>query len=393
MKDVAELIANLNPDQRAAFMQRLRSGKKSASTAGEHKEAALITVEEPVPYTHEVEAEHNYYCNMEKPGNFNSFVLRKKELLQPAKDHLQIKVKAAALNFRDLMIAMNMYHATPGVPSVMGSDYSGVVTAVGDHVKEFKVGDEVFCLSAGSLYNDSSLDENSHFAAYTNIKPNQVTRKPTNISWEEAACIPTAFLTSYFALNHTAKLKNGEKVLIHTASGGVGLSAIQIARWLGARIFVTAGTDLKREYLRSIGFEHPMDSRTMDFAKEIMQRTQYEGVDVILNTLAGEAAVEGLKILKNFGRFLQIDKKDIAQNQYIPLGEFKKGLSYSSIDLGLFYLHPELMKKQLDEISQHYENGNFKPLEYVKYSIDDVGKALSHLSRAQHIGKIVLKYY
>lgn len=391
MKDVAQLIANLNPDQRTAFMQKLKSGKKPVFTT-EDAGLDLPVVEEEAIETYIPREGDNYCYGMEKEGNFNGFVLRRRELLPPAKDHVQIKVKAASLNFRDLMIAMNMYHATPGVPSIMGSDYSGIVTAVGDNVKEFRAGDEVFCLSAGSLNNDSTLDENSHFAAYINIKPNQVTHKPANITWEEAACIPTAFLTSYFALNYIAKLKIGEKVLIHTASGGVGLSAIQIARWLGAKIFVTAGTDLKREYLQSIGFEQPMNSRTIDFGQQIMERTNGEGVDVILNTLAGEPGVEGLKILKNFGRFLQIDKKDIARNESLPLKEFRKGLSYSSIDLGLFYLHPELMKKQLDEISQHYENGNFKPLEYIEYPIQNLAKALSHLSRSQHIGKIVLRY-
>jgi NADPH:quinone reductase-like Zn-dependent oxidoreductase len=391
MKDVAQLIANLNPDQRAVFLQKLRSGKRMPAPDGETPADVPLANEgrdeEAAPAEND-----NFYYAMSKESSFNSFVLRKKELTAPAPGHLQIKVKAASLNFRDLMIAMNMYHATPGVPSVMGSDYSGIVTAVGRDVKEFNIGDEVFCLSAGSLHNDGTLDEDSHFAAYTNIKPNQVTRKPANISWEEAACIPTAFLTSYFALNYIAKLKIGEQVLIHTASGGVGLSAIQIARWLGARIFVTAGTDLKREYLRSLGFENPMSSRTADFGKEILERTQGEGVDVILNTLAGDLGLEGLKILKNFGRFLQIDKKDIAQHNCVPLTEFRKGLSYSAIDLGLFYLHPELMKKQLDEISQHYENGNFKPLNYMEYPIQHLAKALSHLSRAQHIGKIVLKY-
>lgn len=391
MKDVAQLIANLNPDQRTAFMQKLRSSKKERSPVDAEADVLVADIEE-LTAGQEPELSGNYYFSMEKPGNFNSFVQRGKPLLPPAPDHLQIKVKAASLNFRDLMIAMNMYEATPGVLSIMGSDYSGVVTAVGENVKEFSIGDEVFCLSAGSLDSDSSLEGNSHFAAYTNIKPNQVTRKPGNISWEEAACIPTAFLTSYFSLLHIARLRAGESVLIHTASGGVGLSAIQIARWLGARIFVTAGTPLKRAYLEQQGFEKPMNSRALDFAGEVLERTRGEGVDVILNTLAGDATVAGLKILKNFGRFLQIDKKDIAKNLSLPLGEFNKGLSFSSVDLGHFYLHPELMKTQLDEISRHYAESHFKPLAYVEYPVEELGKALSHLSRAQHIGKIVLRY-
>ena len=391
MKDVSRLIANLSPDQRAEFMRKLKLANKSKSSSGveipEPEETPVVVEEKYIPQPGD-----NYYCHMEKPGNFNSIVLRKKGILPPAPDHVQIKVKAASLNFRDLMIAMNMYMDTPGVPTVMGSDFSGVITAVGENVQEYKVGDEVFCLSAGSLFNNGSMDENSHFAAYTNITTNQLTFKPSNITWAEAACIPTVFLTSYFALYHKAKIKNGDKVLIHTASGGVGLSAIQIARWLGAKIFVTAGTEAKRAYLRSIGFPKPMDSRSLSFAREIMDRTHGEGIDIILNTLAGQAAMEGLKILKNFGHFLQIDKNDIAQNKKLELGEFKKGLTFSAIDLGLFYLHPDLMRKQLAEISRHFENRNFTPLKYTSYRIEELGMALSHLSRSQHIGKLVLEY-
>lgn len=380
MKDISEFIANLSPEKRAAFLQKLKS-KNSTAIGGEKK------AEKYIPAIID-----NYYCSFEKAGNFNSLVLKKKELLSPAKDHIQIKIKAASLNFRDLMMAMNMYPPTPGLPSVMGSDYSGVVTAVGEDVTEFKTGDEVFCLAAGSLLSDNSLDENSHFAAYINVKAIQIAYKPSNISWEEAASIPTVFLTSYFSLHHVANLKKKEKVLIHTATGGVGLAAIQVARWLGAEIFVTAGTDEKRKYLQSMGFAEPMNSRTTLFADEILKRTNGEGVDVILNTLAGEAANKGIKILKNFGRFLQIDKKDIAQNKSMELADFNKGLTYSAIDLGLFYSRQDDIKKLLDEISNHFEKGHFTPIQCNKYKITDLGQAFTHLSRAQHIGKIVLVY-
>lgn len=380
MKDISAFIANLNPEKRAEFLQKLKS-KNPGTVSGGKEENKYI----PAP-------NDNYYCSIEKSGNFNSLVLKKKEILPPTKDQVQIKVKAASLNFRDLMMAMNMYPATPGLPSVMGSDYAGVVTAVSEEVTEFKVGDEVFCLAAGSLLNDDSLDENSHFAAYITIKSAQAAHKPSNISWEEAASLPTVFLTGYYALHHAANLKKGEKVLIHTATGGVGLAAIQVAKWLEAEIFVTAGTDEKRKYLQDIGFAEPMNSRTTAFAEEVLKRTNGAGVDVILNTLAGEAADKGMKILNNFGRFLQIDKKDIAQNKCFPLGDFNKGLTYTAIDLGLFYSRQDEIKKLLDEISTHLEKGHFKPIQYSKYKIADLGQAFTYLSRAQHIGKIVVVY-
>ncbi len=380
MKDVSAFIANLSPEKRGEFLQKLRS-KNSASNMGEKKAEKYIPA-----------ANDNYYCIIEKAGSFSSIVLKRKDLSAPGKDQVQIKVKAASLNFRDLMIAMNMYPPTPGIPSIMGSDYSGVVIAVGKNVTEFKTGDEVFCLAAGSLLNDDLWDENSHFAAYINIKAIQIAPKPANISWEEAASIPTVFLTSYFALHYVANLKMNETVLIHTATGGVGLAAIQVARWLGSKILVTAGTEEKRNYMQSMGFDAPMSSRTLSFADEILERTDGKGVDVILNTLAGEAANKGIKILKTFGRFLQIDKKDIAQNKSIELGDFNKGLSYSAIDLALLYYRQDLLKKLLNEISQRMERGDFKPIPYNKYPIADLGQALTYFSRAQHIGKIVLVY-
>ena len=382
MKDLSQIIANLTPEKRDALLQKLRSSQGGNTTILTKKEVVEEAIEEG----------DNFYMAISSPGNLQSIKQIKQAILPPRFDQVQIKVKAASLNFRDLMMALNMYPATPGVASVMGSDFSGIITAVGEEITEYKIGDEVICLSAGSLTHEESLDPDSHFAAYTNIKSNQVTKKPKNISWEEAACLPTVFLTSYYSLMNIANLKKGERVLIHTASGGVGQSAIQIAKWMKAEIFVTAGTDLKRDFLKSIDFEAPMDSRSLVFEKQIMERTNNEGIDVILNTIAGEAGDAGLRILRDFGRFVQIDKKDIANNNTIQLGEFNKGLSYCAFDLGLFYLNPELMKQLFDKVSNHFRDENFKPITYNSYNIKDLGAAFIEFSRAQHIGKIVLTY-
>lgn len=390
MKDVSKLIANLSPEQRVELLQKLKSSKTQlvAEDVLVHDEASLLSDEpETAP-----KAGDNFFFSMERPGKLNSFSMVRKEILPPPPGHLQIRVKAASLNFRDVMIGMGMYSPAPGVPTVMGSDYAGVVSAVGEGMRDFKVGAEVFTLAAGSRVGEEGLDENSHFAAYLNVKPTQAALKPSNLSWEEAACIPTAFITSYYGLHYLARLKRGEKVLIHTASGGVGLSAIQVAKWLGAEIFVTAGTEAKREHLASIGLKKPIDSRGGNFAEEILERTGGEGVDVILNTLAGDAVEEGLRILKNFGRFLQMDKKEIAANRSLPLGHFKKGLSFSAIDLGLFYLFPEMTKQLMNEITQLFESGKFSPPIYTKFHVSELGQALTYLARSQHIGKVVLDY-
>ena len=167
---------------------------------------------------------------------------------------------------------------------------------------------------------------------------------PPGLSFQAGSALPTVFLTCYYALHRVARLARGERVLIHTATGGVGLAAIEIARWLGAEVYATAGSEPKREFLASLGIPSPMDSRSTAFGDRVMALTGGEGVDVVLNTLAGEQAVTGIRVLRTFGRFLQLDKQDIAQNASLELAPFAAGLTYTGIDLSLFLLRPDRLK-------------------------------------------------
>jgi NADPH:quinone reductase-like Zn-dependent oxidoreductase len=368
MKDVSKLIANLSPEKRAALLKKLKpqSGKSEGSVDAKKEESTYVPKEG-----------ENYYCHVEKPGNFNSIVLKPIEMVPPKEDQIQIKVKAVSLNFRDILIGLNMYYDPPGVTTTMGTDYSGIVTEVGANIKNFKSGDEVFFFST------------ENFKAYQNAEKYNVIKKPKNISWEEAAAIPTAYMTSYYSLKYVADVKPGKRVLIHTATGSVGLSAIEVAKWLGAEIFVTAGTEKKREYLKSIGFDAPMDSRSLDFADEIMERTNGEGIDVVLNTIAGEATKKGLELLRQYGHFLQIDLKDIAKNESIPLGAFTRNLSFTALNMGW---HPEKSTEYMNEVSDLHAQGIFKPLICNNFKITELGRALAFLSKSEHIGKVVLTY-
>ena len=199
-------------------------------------------------------------------------------------------------------------------------------------------------------------------------------------------------MTSYYALYHVARLARGERVLIHSATGGVGLAAIEIARWIGAEIFATAGSESKRELLRTLGIAAPMDSRSVDFADAVMRGTGGEGVDVILNTLSGPAVAKGLEILRLFGRFLQIDKQDIARNSPLPLGPFKKSLTFSSIDLSLFVMQPDRLHQIFLEIADHLRVGHFSPVRTTIFPVAKLSEALALMSRYKHVGKLVLSY-
>ena len=310
----------------------------------------------------------------------------------PGPGQIQIKARAVSLNFRDLMIAMQLYPPSPGVPSVMGSDYAGEILHCGDGVTDFAPGDRVMGLSAGHFTPDGAIVAASHFCAVPNISAFQAVRIPDNLSFIEAAGVPTVFLTSYYALCRVARLAPGERVLIHSATGGVGLAAIQIARWIGAEIFATAGSEGKREYLASLGIAEPMDSRSVEFAGAVMRQTAGEGVDVILNTLSGPAVAKGLEILRLFGRFLQIDKQDIARDSTLPLGPFRKSLTFASIDLSLFLMQPDRLKQIFQEVAEHLRLGHFSPVQTTVFPVTKLGDALTLMSRYKHVGKLVLSY-
>src|SRR5262249_42111255 len=161
---------------------------------------------------------------------------------------------ATGLNFKDVLNVLGMY---PGDPGQLGSECAGIVVDVGEGVEGIHAGDAVIALAPGSC------------STFATTQANMVAPKPANGSFEEAAGFPIAFLTAHFALNHVGRMRAGERVLIHAAAGGVGLAAVRLAQLAGAEIFATAGSDEKRDYLRSLGIRHVFDSRSLAFAQDI----------------------------------------------------------------------------------------------------------------------------
>ncbi|MBI3779503.1 MAG: zinc-binding dehydrogenase, partial [candidate division NC10 bacterium] len=231
-----------------------------------------------------------------KFGVLDKLTLRATRRRPPRGVEVEIRVVAAGLNFSDVMKALGIYPELPGGPVPLGIECAGKISAVGPDVEAYNVGDEVIAIAPFS------------FGAYVMTVAPLVVPKPPQYRFEEAATLPIAFLTAHYALNHLGRLSGGDRVLIHSATGGVGLAAIQLARQVGAEIFATAGTPEKRDFLRSLGIQHVMDSRSLAFADEVMERTGGQGVDVVLNSLSGEAIRKGLGILRDYGRFLEIGK-------------------------------------------------------------------------------------
>ena len=244
---------------------------------------------------------------------------------------------------------------------------------------ELRVGDEVLAVAGFA------------FGSHVVTRAELVAIKPPRLSFEEAATLPIAFLTASYALEYLARLGPGESVLIHSASGGVGLAAIQVARRAGAEVFATAGTPEKREYLRALGIDCVMDSRSLDFADEVLERTGGRGVDVILNSLPGEAIPRGIATLADYGRFLEIGKRDIYQNTRLGLQPFRKNLSFFAIDLDrVIRERPALLGSMLRDIVRRVGDGELEPLPHRAWPITEAVDAFRFMQHGKHIGKVVL---
>ncbi len=303
----------------------------------------------------------------------------KLERKRPAGEQIEIEVRAAGLNFSDVLKALGLY---PGIVDdivPLGLECSGVISAVGPNVTQWAVGDEVMAVVPYGFASHVLTDQ---FAAI---------RKPDSLEHEDAAAIPLAFLTAEYCLRTVANLQPGERVLIHAAAGGVGLAAVQIARAIGAEIFATAGSDTKREFLTNLGVDHVMNSRTLDFAEQIAEITDGHGVDVVLNSLPGDAIDASLRSLAAYGRFVEIGKIDIYSDRPIGLAPFKDNLTYSAVDLDrLFRQRPQVAAKLMKEIAERFEDDLYEPLNITLFPIEEIVSAFRFMSQRKNIGKIVV---
>ena len=326
----------------------------------------------------EVPGTESFRLDISRPGNLENLLLRGASRPQPQPGEVEIHVLAAGLNFRDVMNAAGVY---PGGPIPFGAECAGTISAVGPGVEELKIGDEVVAVANGS------------FSAYVTADARAVVRKPSAFSFGQAATIPIAFLTAYYSLQHLAKLSRGERVLIHAAAGGVGLAAVQLAQQAGAEIFATAGSLEKRAYLKSMRVPHILDSRSLNFADEIMKTTGGRGVDVVLNSLPGEYITRSLSILAAYGRFVEIGKTDIYQNKPLGLFPFRNNLSYFALDLErVCRERPTLLRSLLLDLMEMFRKGSLKPLPHNIFPVEDAANAFRYMARRKNIGKVVISF-
>ncbi len=300
-------------------------------------------------------------------------------------EDVEVQVAAAGLNFRDVVAAMNLLppEAWDGgliTGFALGLDAAGTVRRIGTEVTSVAVGDRVLgffphCLATRAITHER-----------------QVTRMLPELSMAEAAALPTPFSTADYALNDLARLCAGETVLIHSAAGGVGTVAVQLALAVGARVIATTSTQHKREFLRGLGVEHIFGSRTPDFGDAIMELTRGEGVDVVLNSLSGRAMTESFRVLRPFGRFVEIGKTDVYRNRQIGLQQFGENKSYFCLDVNRQYLNPKADgRARLVAAMQARRDGVLHSLPIKTFDFSESAAALRWLGQGKHIGRVVVE--
>nr|WP_306338899.1 SDR family NAD(P)-dependent oxidoreductase [Streptomyces sp. KL118A] len=296
------------------------------------------------------------------------------EALEPlASGQVRLSVHAAGINFRDVLVALGMVPAY----GAMGGEGAGVVTEVGPDVTHLSVGDQVMGVFEGA------------YGPVVIADARMVAPIPQGWDMREAAGIPAAFLTAWYGLVELAGLKAGERVLIHAATGGVGMAAVQIARHLGAEVFATA-SPAKHAVLEEMGIDaaHRASSRDLDFEDAFRQAADGRGVDVVLNSLAGEFIDASLRLLGEGGRFLEMGKTDVRTPEEVS-AEYP-GVTYTVYDL-VADAGPERIGLMLDQLGELFASDRLKALPVRSWPLGKAQEAFRFMSQAKHTGKLVLE--
>ncbi|CAG8978751.1 hypothetical protein HYALB_00011512 [Hymenoscyphus albidus] len=291
---------------------------------------------------------------------------------------VEIEVKATSMNFKDIMISMGQLSS-----NYIGVECAGVISAVGNKVTDLAVGDRVCAMSEGA------------YATYTTCLGTSVQKISDSMSFEDASTIPVIFCTAFYSLFDLGRLVKDETVLIHAAAGGVGQAAIMLCKMIGAEIFATVGSVAKKEFLMKeygIPEDHIFYSRNTSFAKSIKRSTNGQGVDLVLNSLAGDQLRETWDSLAHFGRFIEIGKRDIVSNSRLEMARFEHNALFASVDLTVVAAErPKIMKRLLKDVFDLVGQGVLKPISPITvFPISDVESAFRTLQGGKIMGKIVI---
>ncbi|WP_405594706.1 type I polyketide synthase [Streptomyces sp. NBC_01410] len=375
LHDVAAELLNAGPEDEIA----LRGGRRHVARL---EYAPLTKPEHTAATTRSVHyGADRFRLRIGRFGDLDSLQPAVVARAEPGAGEVEVRIAAAAVNFRDVLTAMGLLGDGEEARHRIGFECAGTVTAVGEGVRAVRAGDPVLAVDL----------RGGAFGTFVTVPDHAVAPLPAGIGPAAAAALPAAYITAWYALRHVAGLTAGERVLIHSASGGTGLAAVAVARMLGAEVLATAGSAEKRAYLRGMGIEHVMDSRSVRFTEQTRAATAGEGVDVVLNSLSGAAIRAGLEALRPFGRFVELGVRDILADASIGLAPFRNNITLSTVDLiQLQHDRPEVFTAVLREVLAEIASGRLAPLPHRTFPLADATEAFRLMAGASHIGKLVL---
>lgn len=368
----------------AAELSARAGGDVVYRDGGRHERRLATLVDQPKePEVRTESLETSIELVVGAKGKLDSLHFEAAKRVEPGPGEIEVRVHRAGLNYKDLLKIEGRIHPLAFEDTfnggAIGMECSGVVVRVGSGSR-FAEGDRVVAIVKNG------------FRSYATVEEDFVVKIPDGLGMELAG-VPIVFLAAYYGLMDVARLQADERVLIHHATGGVGFAAMAIARWVGAEIFATAGSDEKRESLRAAGVQHVFSSRTLDFATGIREATQGEGVDVVIGAQSGQAMHAGLGALRTGGRYVEIGKKDIAEDNGLPMRAFGHNLVFASVDMDRLALErPALVRRTLEAVFDHLAKGDFEIGPTQVFPAREIVGAFQAMARSQQMGKLLVDF-
>ncbi len=315
--------------------------------------------------------------------------------LAPGPGQVRIRVRAAGLNFADVMGRMGLYPDAPRPPMVMGYEVAGEVDAVGTGVVAPSVGARVLALVRFGGHAEQVV-----------VSAQQALPMPEGMSFEEGAALPVNYVTAYHALFRVGALSQGQSILVHMAAGGVGIAALQLARTVpGVTAYGTASA-AKHELIRTEGCQHPIDYRTRDYEDEVRQLTGGRGVHLVLDPLGGDDWRKGYRLLRPAGMLvtygfanmasgprrslLHVARQFLSIPRFSPLALMEDNRGVAGVNMGHLWGEPEMVLGELDALLDLFREGKIRPRIDSTFGLDDAAKAHDRLQSRGNVGKVVL---
>lgn len=314
----------------------------------------------------------------------------------PGRGEVRIRVEAAGINFADISARMGTYPDAPPPPCVVGYEVGGTIDAVGEGVASSRVGEPVLALTRFGGYSEVVV-----------VPERQAMTRPPGLDAQQGAAIPVVYLTAYQMLWEVARIRKGDRVLIHQAAGGVGLAAIDLCAIAGAEMFGTASAS-KHEFVRARGLHHPIDYRTRDFEEEVRRLTGGAGVDVILDPMGGASWKKGLRLLAPTGKLIcfglssgstgrERSLLSVARTlaavpwlQINPLSLMNGNRAVAGVNLGRMWDRSELLASWLGQVLAWWGEGKVRPHVDRAFSFDQAPAAHEYIQDRRNVGKVLL---